>query len=171
MTRLVFDCAGSLIGGRHDDVNRDVRRNRWNNVTLTGTRFACRIVGRYHRLNVGRFTGALAVRGRFERGDTDERRERRHRCARVVRQLRFATQQLHIAYVPDHVHVARGPVQTTHDQGTSAEVEIGPELFQPFRAAILPRRRKAYPRCGPLFLCVCAVATSGFMRSRNSEHE
>lgn len=86
--------------------------------------------------------GTFTVRGRFERGDADERGERRHHCAGVVRELRFEAQQLHVAHVPNYVHIARGPIQTAHDQRATAEIQVGEKLFQSFRTEILSRRKK-----------------------------
>jgi len=86
-----------------------------------------------------KLSGTLAVRRRLERSDAHERGEWRHHRAHVIRELRFEAQQLHVTHIPNYVHVARGSVQTTHDQGEAAQVEVGQKLFQPIRTKIQPR--------------------------------
>lgn len=88
---------------------------------------------------IPKLSGTFTVRRRLERSDAHERGEWRHHCARVIRELRFEAQQLHVTHVPNYVHVARRSVQTAHDQGEATEVEVGQKLFQPVRSEIQPR--------------------------------
>lgn len=93
--------------------------------------------------SVLKLSGTLAVRWRFERSDAHERGEWCYHRARVICELRFEAQQLHVTHVPNYVHVARRSVQTTHDQGEAVEVEVGQKLFQPIWPEIQPRRKSS----------------------------
>lgn len=100
------------------------------------------------------FSGAFALRGRFQRRDAHVGGERGDSCAYVLRKPGQSSLVVHVACVTHQLHESRRPAVRTASahQGEPPEVPVQPQQHQHCHAPTLPRQtlpwlRKYLPQC------------------------